>query len=76
MVLTRPHHPACAGRKVLAAGTCFELEAVQQEAVRLHEEHKTWMRGRFEWLKNPANDLTRVLEADDVSVAHIQMAQY
>lgn len=61
-----------AGRKVLAAGTCFELEAVRQEAVRLHAKHETWLRGRFEWLKNPANDLTRDLEAGDVSIAHIQ----
>lgn len=48
------------------------LGAVRQEAVRLHAKHESWIRGRFEWLKNPANDLTRDLEGDDVSIAHIQ----
>jgi hypothetical protein len=42
------------------------MAAVQQEALKSYTKHEAIIHSRFQWLKDPANEVTRVLDAEDV----------
>jgi hypothetical protein len=54
---------------VLAAGIKMDMAAVKVHVRAHYTQHKDAILRRFNWLKDPANDVTGALDSGDIDVS-------